>query len=51
MAKQAQEGPKDCKQSTDVLVDLSNTFLKNYDHTVQNHSDTIVGHSCLKQEL
>ena len=40
MAKTAQEEPKDCKQSTDVLVDLSDTFLKNYDHDVQNHSDT-----------
>ena len=25
MAKKAQEEPKDCKQSTDVLVDLSDT--------------------------
>ena len=25
-----QEEPKDCKQSTDVLVDLSDTFLNNY---------------------
>ena len=40
MAKKAQEEPKDCKQSTDVLVDLSDTFLSNYDHDVQNHSDT-----------
>ena len=40
MAKKAQEEPKDCKQSTDVLVDLSDTFLNNYDHDVQNSSDT-----------
>ena len=40
MAKKAQEEPKDCKQSTDVLVDLSDTFLYNYDHDVQYHSDT-----------
>ena len=40
MAKKAQEEPKDCKQSTDVLVDLSDTFLNNYDHDVQNFSDT-----------
>ena len=38
MAKKAQEEPKDCKQSTDVFVDLSDTFLNNYDHDVQNHS-------------
>ena len=37
MAKKAQEEPKDCKQSTDVLVDLSDTFLNNYDHDVQNY--------------
>ena len=37
MAKKAQEKPKDCKQSTDVLVDLSHTFLNNCDHDVQNH--------------
>ena len=40
MAKKAQEEPKDCKQSTDVLVDLSDTFLNNYDHDVRNSSDT-----------
>ena len=40
MAKKAQEEPKDCKQSTEVLVDLSDTFLNNYDHDVQNSSDT-----------
>ena len=40
MAKKAQEEPKDCKQSTDVLVDLSDTFLNNYDHDMQNASDT-----------
>ena len=40
MAKKAQEEPKDCKQSTTVLVDLSDTFLNNYDHDVQNSSDT-----------
>ena len=40
MAKKAQEEPKDCKQSTDILVDLSDTFLNNYDHDVQNSSDT-----------
>ena len=40
MAKKAQEEPKDCKLSTDVLVDLSDTFLKNYDHDVQNCIDT-----------
>ena len=40
MAKKAQEGPKDCKQSTDVLVDLSHTFLNNFDHDMQNSSDT-----------
>ena len=39
MAKKAQEEPKDCKQSTDVLVDLSDTFLNNYDHDVENSSD------------
>ena len=38
MAKKAQEEPKDCKQSTDVFVDLSDTFLNNYE--VQNSSDT-----------
>ena len=31
MAKKAQEEPKDCKQFTDVLVDLSN----NYDPDMQ----------------
>ena len=40
MAKKAQEEQKDCKQSTNVLVDLSDTFLNNYDHDVQNYSDT-----------
>ena len=40
MAKKEQEEPKDCKQSTDVLVDLSDTFLNKYDHDVQNSSDT-----------
>ena len=40
MAKKAKEEPRDCKQSTDVLVDLSDTFLNNYDHDVHNHSDT-----------
>ena len=40
MAKNTQEESKDCKQSTDVLVDLSDTFLNNYDHGVQNHNDT-----------
>ena len=40
MAQKAQEEPKDCKQSTDVLVDLSDTFLNNYDNDVQNFSDT-----------
>ena len=40
MAKKAQEEPKDCKQSTDVLVDFSDTFLNNYDHDMQNSSDT-----------
>ena len=40
MANKAQEEPKDCKQSTDILVDLSDTFLNNYNHDVQNHSDS-----------
>ena len=40
MAKKAQEEPKDCKQSTDVLVDLSDIFLNNLGHDVQNHSST-----------
>ena len=40
MAKKAQEEPKDCKQCTDILVDLSETFLNNYDHDMQNSSDT-----------
>ena len=40
MAKKAQKEPKDCKQSTDVSVDLSDTFLNNYDHNMQNSSDT-----------
>ena len=29
----------DCEQYTNVLVDLSDTFLNNYDYNVQNHSD------------
>ena len=40
MAKKDQEEPKDCKQSIDVLVDLSYTFLNNYDPDIQNASDT-----------
>ena len=40
MAKKAQEEPKDCKKSTDALVDLSDTFLNNYGHDVQTSSDT-----------
>ena len=40
MAKKTQEEPKDCRQSTDVLVDLSDTFLNKYDHDMQNSSDT-----------
>ena len=40
MAKKAQEEPKDCKQSTDVLVDLSDTFLNNFNPDMQNASDT-----------
>ena len=40
MTKTAQQEPKDCKQSTDVLIDLSDTFLNNYDHDMQNSSDT-----------
>ena len=40
MAKKAQEEPKDCKQYTYVLVDLSDTFLNNYHHDMQNSSDT-----------
>ena len=40
MARKAQEEPKDCKQSTNVLVDLSDTFLNNYDPDMQNASDT-----------
>ena len=40
MFKKAQEEPKDCKHSRDVLVDLSDTFLDNYDHDVQKSSDT-----------
>ena len=39
MAKKAQEEPKDCKQCTDVLVDLSDTFLNNYDHDIQDSND------------
>ena len=38
MAKKAQEEPE--AQSTDVLFDISDTFLNNYDYDVQNHSDT-----------
>ena len=40
MAKNAQEEPKYCKQSTDILVDLSDTLLNNYDHDVQKSCDT-----------
>ena len=40
MAKKAEEEPKDCKESADVLADLSDTFLNNYDHDVQSSSDT-----------
>ena len=40
MAKKSQEEPKECKQSTDVLVDLADTFLNNCDHYMQNSSDT-----------
>ena len=40
MAKKTQEEPKESKQSTDVLVDLSDTFLNNYDHDMQDSSDT-----------
>ena len=40
MAKKAQGEPKDCKQSTNVLVDLSDTFCNNYDPDMQNASDT-----------
>ena len=40
MAEKAREEPKDCNQSTDVSVDLSDTFLNNYDYDVQNTSDT-----------
>ena len=29
----------DCKQSTEVLADLSDTFLNNYDDKVQNHTE------------
>ena len=35
IAKKVQE---DCKQSTDVLVNISDTFLNNYDHNVENQS-------------
>ena len=35
MTKNSQE-PKGCKQSTDMLVDLSDTFLNIYDCDVQN---------------
>ena len=31
---------KDCEQSTDVLVDLTDSFLNSCDHNVQNHSAT-----------
>ena len=40
MAKKAQEEPKDCKHFTDVLVDLSYTYLNNLDPDIQNASDT-----------
>ena len=40
MANKAQEEPKDYKQFTDILHDLSDIFLNNYDHDVQNHSET-----------
>ena len=40
IAKTAQEEPKDCKESADVLVDLPDTFLNNYDYDVQSSSDT-----------
>ena len=40
MAKKAQEEPKDCKQSTDVVFDLSDTFLNNYDIDMLNSSIT-----------
>ena len=31
MTEKAQEEPKDCEQYTDVSVDLTDTFLNNYD--------------------
>ena len=40
MAKLVQEEPKDCKQSTNVYLDLLDTFLNNYDHDVQNAGNT-----------
>ena len=40
MAKKAKEEPKDCKLCTDGLVHLLDIFLNNYDHDVQNSSDT-----------
>ena len=40
ITKKAQEEPKDCEQSTDVLIDLSDTFLENYVHDVQSSSVT-----------
>ena len=51
MAKNSQEEPNDCKPSID-LVDLSDTFLNNCNHNVQNHSDTdLKGRKdCEKQE-
>ena len=38
MAKKAKEEPKNCKQSTDILVDFSDTFLNNYDLDMQTSS-------------
>ena len=29
-----------CEESTDLLVDLSDTFMNNHCHNVQNHNDT-----------
>ena len=40
MDKKAQEDPKECKQCTDVFVDLSDTFMNSYDYDMQNSSDT-----------
>ena len=42
VAEKAQEEPKDCKQSTDVLADLSDTFLNNYDNYMQESSETVI---------